>query len=115
MSAADALVLTSMHEGSPNVVKEALACNLPVVAVDVGDVRHRIGAVAGCVLCADDRPETVAAGLVAVLQRGRHIAGRETVLDLDERITAEKTIAVYRQAINGRRPPVPDNQILTRR
>lgn len=105
MSAADALVLTSMHEGSPNVVKEALACNLPVVSVDVGDVRRRIAAIDGCVLCADDRPETIAAGLVAVLQRGERIAGRETVLDLDEHHTAEKTIAVYHKAIAGRHQP----------
>jgi glycosyltransferase involved in cell wall biosynthesis len=113
MSAADALVLTSMHEGSPNVVKEALACNLPVVGVDVGDVRQRIGAIAGCVLCADDRPETIAAGLVTVLQRGERIAGRETVLDLDEQITAKKTIAVYRQAIDRRRRPVADGHLWT--
>ena len=62
LSACDVLLLTSAHEGSPNVVKEALACDLPVVSVDVGDVQRMRG-VDGCVLCADDRPDTIAAGL----------------------------------------------------
>src|SRR5262249_51226345 len=41
MNACDALLFVSMYEGSPNVIKEALACNLPIVSVDVGDVRER--------------------------------------------------------------------------
>ena len=41
-NAADVLLLTSYHEGSNNSIKEALACNLPVVSVDVGDARERL-------------------------------------------------------------------------
>lgn len=100
MNACDALLLTSMHEGSPNVVKEALACNLPVVAVDVGDVRQRLGTIEGCVVCADDSPETIAQGLAQVVVRNQRVSGRDTVRDLDERLLIEKLISVYEQALS---------------
>jgi glycosyltransferase involved in cell wall biosynthesis len=46
MNAADCLLVTSDAEGSPTVVQEALATNLPVVSVDVGDVAERLEGVA---------------------------------------------------------------------
>jgi len=99
MNACDVLLVTSIREGSPNVVKEALACNLPVVSVDVGDVKQRIGPVKGCVLCGDDSPETIASGLERILHTRGRVDGRRAVLELDERALAERTIAVYRDAI----------------
>jgi len=47
MHAVDVLVVPSFMEGSPNVVKEAMACNCQVVATDVGDVRWLFGNEAG--------------------------------------------------------------------
>lgn len=99
MNACDALVLVSVHEGSPNVVKEALACNLPVVSLAIGDVPERLRDIDGCEICADDQPETVAAALGRVLQRGSRIRGREKVIDLDERILADKLIGIYQRAV----------------
>jgi glycosyltransferase involved in cell wall biosynthesis len=101
MNACDALLLTSVHEGSPNVVKEALACNLPVVSVDVGDVRRRIGNVDGCYVCKDDTKEQIAKDLKRVFSNGERIDGRQTILELDERITTQKVIAVYRNALQN--------------
>jgi teichuronic acid biosynthesis glycosyltransferase TuaC len=96
MSAADVLVFTSMQEGSPNVVKEALACDLPVVSVPVGDVPERIRDIEGCELCADDRPETIAAALERVLRRGGRVRGRVAVESLDERVLTARLIELYR-------------------
>jgi len=48
LNASDALLLTSDHEGSPTIVKEALACGLPIVSVPVGDVKERIDGIDGC-------------------------------------------------------------------
>lgn len=58
MNAADVMLLTSMSEGSPNVVKEALACNCPIVTTDVGDVHERLDGVEGCYIIPADGTET---------------------------------------------------------
>jgi teichuronic acid biosynthesis glycosyltransferase TuaC len=101
MSACDALVFTSMQEGSPNVVKEALACDLPVVSVAVGDVAERLKGLDGCELCADERPETIAAALGRVLRRNGRIAGRESVKALDENITTARVMNIYKSVLAG--------------
>lgn len=99
MNAADALIFTSLQEGSPNAVKEALACNLPVVSVPVGDVAERLRGVSGCELVADDDPDALAAALERVLQRGGRSNGRTVVANLDERLIAERVIDVYSRAL----------------
>ena len=105
MSACDVLIFTSMQEGSPNVVKEALACNLPVVSVRVGDVESRIKDIDGCELCDDDNPETIAAALQRVLVKGGRTQSREAVLELDENITTERVMNIYQSILNGRKAP----------
>lgn len=102
MNACDVLLLTSLHEGSPTVVKEALACNLPVVSVNVGDVQERLAGVPGCVVCHDDRPQTIAAGLEDVLNQKVAFNGRNAVKELDEDMVAQRIIQVYRHATRKR-------------
>jgi glycosyltransferase involved in cell wall biosynthesis len=99
MNACDALIFTSLQEGSPNAVKEALACNLPVVSVPVGDVAERLRGIAGCELCPDDRPETLATALERVLHRGTRTTSRQTVAHLDEHLIADRVIGVYGRAM----------------
>ena len=52
LRAVDVLLMTSLSEGSPQVIKEALVCGCPIVSVDVGDVRERIRGIEGCVIAA---------------------------------------------------------------
>lgn len=67
MCAADCLLLTSRQEGSPQVIKEAMACGCPIVSVDVGDVRERIEGIKGCVVSNNRDPNELAGLLRTVL------------------------------------------------
>jgi teichuronic acid biosynthesis glycosyltransferase TuaC len=101
LNAADVVLLTSTHEGSPNVVKEALACNVSVVSVDVGDVRERIETIEGCYL-AEPTPKDIAAKLASAFEREERIAGREHVEGLSRASAAEKLREIY-EAVSDRR------------
>lgn len=95
MNAASVMVLTSQWEGSPNVVKEAMACNLPIVSVDVGDVREVIGSTEGCYLTSHD-PVDIANKITTALEFGKRTDGRKRVSHLNSTIIAERLSRLYR-------------------
>jgi teichuronic acid biosynthesis glycosyltransferase TuaC len=99
MSACDALLLTSTNEGSTNVVREALACNLPVVSTDVGDSRERLAHLDSCAVCTDDSADTMAQALLRVVQRERPTTLRNEVAEQDYRKMGHQVVAVYRKAL----------------
>ena len=94
-NAADVLLLTSVSEGSPNVIKEAMACNLPIVSVEVGDVRAVLDGTEGTYLCSYDGRD-ICGKLRKALDFGRRTNGRAKVQHMDSRVVAERLIAVYR-------------------
>jgi glycosyltransferase involved in cell wall biosynthesis len=93
MNAADSLLITSHREGSPNAVKEALACNLPVVSTDVGDVPERLDGVYPSYICETD--EDLASALTTVFAHDSRSNGRETVEDVSLERMGERLRAVY--------------------
>jgi glycosyltransferase involved in cell wall biosynthesis len=104
MNAADCLLLTSDSEGSPTVVQEALACSLPVVSVDVGDVRQRLEGVCPSRIV-DRNPEDLGKALAEILICGRRSNGSSRVRDVSCSAVAEQTIRVYRTALSQEASP----------
>jgi glycosyltransferase involved in cell wall biosynthesis len=102
MNASNALLLSSLVEGSPNVVKEAMACNIPVVSTDVGDVREVIGRTTGCSVCPHDA-DALAEGLERALRHRGPTTGREDIRCLENRLVAQRLIALYHRVLDSRR------------
>jgi teichuronic acid biosynthesis glycosyltransferase TuaC len=98
MNAADVLMLTSDHEGSPVVIKEAMACNLPIVSTAVGDVSEVTGGIEGCFL-AEHTAEDLAAKLDLALSFGQRTRGREAIHHLSTEAEAEAVVALYEQVL----------------
>jgi glycosyltransferase involved in cell wall biosynthesis len=94
LNAADMLLLTSKHEGMPNSVKEALACNLPVVSTDVGDVARYLADVTPSAVHDDD--ESLVEATVEILSAGERSNGRAQVEDIRLERTVERLKGVYR-------------------
>lgn len=96
MSACDAFVFTSWSEGSPMVIKEAMACNLPIVSTDVGDVAEVIEGVQNCFVV-EPTPEDVADKLFQVLESRQRTNGRDRIKHLSSDPVAQRILAVYNE------------------
>lgn len=99
--AADVLLCASKQEGSPNVVKEALACNLPIVSVPVGDVPERLKGVHPSAVVPRD-PKAIAEALESILLTRNRSNGRDHVAHLALDHVAQLILAVYREALRSR-------------
>ena len=100
MNAADCLLLTSVQEGSPNVIKEAMACNCPIVTTDVGDVYERLMGLDGCYILPEtpmNAEKELAELLIKALTFGQRTAGREKIINdqLTTQQIAKRIIACY--------------------
>ena len=97
MCAADVLIMTSSNEGSPNVIKEAMACNCPIVVTDVGDVRWVTDGVDGTYVSRSFDPEELGCLLEKALTFGGRTCGRERIQELgltSDRV-AQRIMNVY--------------------
>lgn len=98
-NAADVVLLTSKWEGSPNAVKEALACNRPIVCTNVGDVKERLSGVEGCFVVESRNPKDLADAIDLALEYKECLGGRDALkaAGLGSRQIADKIITIYKQ------------------
>jgi glycosyltransferase involved in cell wall biosynthesis len=104
LNACEAVLLTSFNEGSPQVIKEAMACNCPIVSTDVGDVKWVIGDMDGCYIASFD-PNDFAGKLrlaLAFAQKHGRTTGRQRIIELglDSESIAKRIIEVYNKVLN---------------
>lgn len=107
MNAADLMIMSSREEGSPNTVKEAMACDLPIVAVRVGDVAEIINGTRHCHLHPPDpAPAAMGASIVEVVQAiPERSNGRACTDHLGLEAVALRVREVYEQAVERRPGP----------
>ena len=101
MCAADVFLMTSISEGSPQVIKEALACGCPIVSVDVGDVEERIDGVQGCYIAESRNPKEIAKLLQEAFDYQGKTDGRKKITDdgLDNVYIADELMKIYNSII----------------
>lgn len=108
MNASDVLLVTSHRESGPMTVKEAAACNLPIVSRDVGFVRDTIEDVRNCEL--GESPTEFASAIDRIIADGRPSNGRQVIEGLDLETMGDRLLALYDRVLDQplRSPPTPD-------
>ena len=84
------------------VIKEAMACNLPIVSVPVGDVPDVISGTDGCYVCSQD-PSDVAEKLGFALSHPWRTDGRERIKHMEQGVIARRIIAVYQEVLREKK------------
>ena len=102
MCAANALLMTSKTEGSPQVIKEAMACGCPIVSVDVGDVAERTSGVEGCYVVPSREPAAIAEALQQAIAFEGRTNGREKIIEmgLSNEQVAKRLVEIYKQILS---------------
>lgn len=100
LNAANVILLTSKWEGSPNIIKEAMACNRPIVSTNVGDVKSIINGVSGCFI-AKNSAEDVGEKLLHAITYSQ-TTGRKRIVELglDSVQIANRIITLYKRILN---------------
>ncbi len=103
MCACDIFALPSKSEGSPQALKEAMACNCPIIATDIADVKHLLGGLPGHYLC-DFSKESVASAIekaVDFCKTENRTEGRKRIIELglDNDKVAQKLLTIYNKVL----------------
>jgi len=94
-NASSVVLLSSLWEGSPNAIKEAMACNVPIVSTDVGDVKEILSQTKGCYISSYDYKE-FASLIGKALDFNKRTTGREDIKYLKSELIAKKIVDIYK-------------------
>lgn len=114
MNAADVFALPTKNEGSPQALKEAMACNCPIVATDVADIKHLLGDLPGHYVLPNKKgnaawwkgdehgAEELAELLKKALAFEGRTKGRERIVELGytNELVAKQIVKIYEQILN---------------
>ena len=87
--------MTSYHEGSPMIIKEAMSCNTPIISVDVGDVGEMIRNIDGCYLINNRSVEAIVKSLKKCIENPKKTNSRKHAKNIDLNKINAKLISVY--------------------
>ena len=101
MCAVDCLLMTSKTEGSPQVIKEALACGCPIVSTDVGDVAERVANLEGCFIVKSRDPKEVVENIEKTFAIHEKTKGRNRIISdgLNNEQIAERIVNIYKKIL----------------
>jgi teichuronic acid biosynthesis glycosyltransferase TuaC len=101
LNACDVALMTSLTEGSPMFIKEAMACCCPIVSVDVADVKEIISDTEYCFITSYNHSE-IAEKIAHIMKLNLRTNGKERLLKLglSNEIIGEKLLNIYNQLVN---------------
>lgn len=95
LNAVDLVLMTSFSEGSPQFIKESMACNTPIVSVDVGDVKMIVGNAVNCFITNNYNSSELAQYIKRILKSGKRSNGRDFIADYEESLIAHRIFGIY--------------------
>tara|TARA_B100000575_G_C23046250_1_gene602244 strand:+ start:156 stop:1073 length:918 start_codon:yes stop_codon:yes gene_type:complete len=98
INSSDVILMTSLFEGSPNIIKEAMACNTPIVSTNVGDVKDLIFDTDGCYITNQCKYD-ISKAIQNALSFNNKTNGRSNILHLKDDIIADQLIKIYNKSI----------------
>ena len=100
LNASDLLLVTSLSETGPIIVKEALACNCPIVSTNVGDVQMLIKNVRNCYISTYN-PDDIKKKISLVFRGNKRTNGEKVIKNFKLENIAYKVIDVYRDTLKN--------------